>query len=268
MLAMNLPQDETTRRFPLTGQTVLITRADHQSTAFAKKISSCGGKAVFQPAIEIVGPENWAMADSLIRNLPQYARLVFVSTNAVTFFLDRVEHLQQMEPLKAVAPEIVAIGAGTETAIQKYGLKVSRVPENSNSQSLAKLLIENRVSSNTAIFRADRGSDVLSDRLAKEGIDFEELAIYRSQDVLQPDPAVLDQMAESKIDWTTVTSSAIGESVANQFGDALHQTKIVTISPTTTAAMERLGFTVAAEASRYDLDGIIAAMESFEQARQ
>ena len=247
---------------------MLITRAAHQSAAFAQQITERGATVVFQPAIEIVGPDSWAMTDSLIKNLTEYARLVFVSTNAVTFFLDRVVHLRQMEALKTLAPEIVAIGSGTRGAIESYELTVSSVPENSNSQSLAKMLVENRVSSNTAIFRADRGSHVLGDRLAQEGIDFEEVAIYRSQDVLQPEPAVFDQMADSKIHWTTITSSAIGESVVNQFGDALRQTKIATISPTTTAAMERLGFTVAAEAGRYDLDGMIAAMESYEEARQ
>lgn len=265
---MNLPDDATHRRFPLNGQTVLVTRAAAQSSALAKKISERSATAVFQPAIEIVGPESWTMADSLIKNFNDYARLVFVSTNAVSFFLDRVAELKQMESLRAVAPEIVSIGPGTEAAIESYGLTVSRVPENSNSQSLAKLLIENPVASNTVIFRADRGSNVLSDRLADEGIDFEELAIYRSQDVLQPDPAVFDQMVAGKIDWTTITSSAIGGSVANQFGNALRQTKIATISPTTTDALERLGFTVAAEARRYDLDGLIDAMESYEQERQ
>lgn len=261
---MNVPAEP----LRLKGQTVLITRAGHQSEAFAQQISDRGGNVVLQPAIEIVGPESWTMADSLIKNLAEYDRLVFVSTNSVTFFLDRVIHLQQMEALKAWAPEIVTIGDSTRAAIESYELTVSKVPEISNSQSLATLLIENPVGSNTAIFRADRGSDVLGDRLAEAGIDFEELAIYRSQDVLQPDPAVFDQMAASKIDWTTITSSAIGESVVNQFGDTLHQTKIATISPTTTAAMERLGFTVAAEAGRYDLDGVIAAMESYEEARQ
>jgi len=265
---MNLPDEATHQQSPLKGQSVLITRAAHQSAALAERISARGVIAVFQPAIEIVGPDSWTMVDSLIKNLAEYARLVFVSTNAVTFFLDRVIQKQQMETLKTLSPEIVAIGPATETALKSYGLTVSRVPENSNSQSLANLLVENRVSSNTAIFRADRGSDVLSDRLAQARIDFEELAIYRSQDVLQPEPAVFDQMAASKIDWTTITSSAIGNSIANQFGDALRRTKIATISPTTTDAMERLGFTVAAEANQYDLDGMIAAMESYEEARQ
>jgi len=265
---MNLPNEAAPHRSPLAGQTVLITRAAHQSAAFAEQVTRRGGTALFQPAIEILGPINWTMADSLIKNLAEYARLVFVSSNAVRFFLDRVIHQQQMETLMRVAPEIVAIGTATQATIEEYGLTVAAVPENSNSQSLAKMLIKNRVSSNTAIFRADRGSDVLSDRLADARIDFEEVAIYRSQDVLQPEPAVFDEMAGSKIDWTTITSSAIGNSVANQFGDALHQTKIATISPTTTDAMQRLGFTVVAEASQYDLDGMIAAMETFLKDRQ
>jgi len=247
---------------------VLVTRAAHQSEAFAAQISQRGGIVVLQPAIEIVGPESWTMADSLINNLAEYSRLVFVSTNTVTFFLDRVIHHQQMETLKKISPEFVAIGSSTGAAIESYGLKVSRIPPNSNSQSLAQLLVENQTDSNTAIFRGDRGSDVLSDKLAEAKVDFEELAVYRSQDVLQPDPDVFDEMVQEKIHWTTITSSAIANSIANQFGDALRRTKIATISPTTTDAVERLGFSVAAEASRYDVDGVIEAMELYEADRQ
>ena len=114
--------------------------------------------------------------------------MVFVSTNTVDFFIDRVKHHQQLETLKQLSPEIVAIGSSTKAAVESHGLSVAQIPANSNSQSLADLLIENPTGSNTVIFRANRGSDVLGDRLAEAKVDFEELAIYRSQDVLQPDP--------------------------------------------------------------------------------
>ena len=265
MTATDQPSSDSS---PLAGKRVLITRAAHQSESFAAEIIKLGATVAFQPAIEIVGPQSWAMADSLISNLNEYSRIVFVSTNAVDFFLDRVAHHQQLETLKQLSPEIVAIGSSTKAAIESNGLSVAQIPSNSNSQSLANLLIENPTDSNTVIFRGDRGSDVLGDRLAEAKVDFEELAIYRSQDVLQPDPDMFDEMVEEKIHWTTITSSAIANSVANLFGDNLHRTKIATISPTTTDAMERLGFTVAAEARRYDLDGMITAMESFEADRQ
>ena len=265
---MTAPEQRTPCPSPLAGKRVLVTRAIHQSEAFAEEILRRGATVAFQPAIEIVGPESWAMADSLINNLNEYSRMVFVSTNAVEFFIDRAQHHQQLEMLKQLSPEIIAIGSSTKASLESNGLSVAQIPANSNSQSLADLLIENPSNSNTVIFRGDRGSDVLGDRLAAAKVDFEELAIYRSQDVLQPDPDVFDQMMNEQIHWTTITSSAIGNSVANLFGDNLHRTKIATISPTTTDAMERLGFSVSSEARRYDLQGMLQAMESFEAERK
>lgn len=265
---MTASQQPSHHASTLAGRNVLVTRAAHQTAALAAEIVQRGGKVAFQPAIEIVGPESWTMIDSLIRNLAEYGRLVFVSSNAVKFFFERLIRGQQLKTLQQLAPEVVAIGKGTQSVIEAYGVCVSRVPKNSNSQSLAEVLVENPTPSNTAIFRADRGSAVLSDRLAEAKVDFEEIVMYRSQDVLQPDPAVATAMAEGQIDWTTITSSAIANSVANLFGAALGRSKIATISPTTTSAVERLGFSVAAEARRYDLDGMIAAIEQHEADRQ
>lgn len=249
---------------PLVGKTVLVTRAVHQADALAERIRRRGGRVFFQPAIEIVGPADWAMVDGLINSLEDYSRLVFVSTNAVIQFLDRVVERGEMETLKQLGLEIAAIGDSTRAKIEDYSLAVTLVPDVANSHWLANVLIDNPTPSNTAIFRADRGSDVLGDRLAQAGVDFEELTVYRSQDVRQPDPEVFNALAAGEIDWTTVTSSAIGSSLVNLFGSALHHTKIATISPTTTAALERLGWVPAAEAKRYDLDGVVEAIEAAE----
>lgn len=242
----------------------MVTRAAHQAALLAQMITRRGGQVALQPAIEIVGPEDWAMVDGLIRGLADYSRLVFVSSNAVNQFLDRIISQGKMEALKQLRPDIATIGTSTQSAVESFGLSVSLVPPIANSQSLATALIANPTSANTAIFRADRGSDVLGDRLADAGIDFEELTVYRSQDVRQPDPAIYDRMAAGEIEWTTVTSSAIGVSLVNLFGSVLHQTKIATISPTTTDALERLGFAATAEATRYDLEGVVAVMEAYE----
>lgn len=249
-------------RSSLAGKTVLVTRAAHQAAGFAEKIRRRGGQVLLQPAIEIVGPADWAMVDGLIDSLTDYSRFVFVSTNAVSKFFDRVIEREKMASLKQLRPEIAAIGASTQAKIAEYGLPVNLVPAVANSHCLATALIDHPTLSNTAIFRADRGSDVLGDRLAQANVDFEELTVYRSQDVRQRDPEIYDKLTAGKIDWITVTSSAIGSSLVNLFEVALHQTKIATISPTTTASLERMGFAVAAEAKRYDLEGVLEAIES------
>ena len=112
------------------------------------------------------------------------------------------------------------------------------------------------------IIRADRGSDVLPARLSAAGYKFEQFPIYRSLDVKQAYPDIVAQMAEGKIDWTTVTSSAIGHSLNALFGDHLKKTRLVTISPTTTQAIESLGLEASAEASPHDMDGVVKAIVS------
>ena len=73
-------------------------------------------------------------------------------------------------------------------------------------------------------------------------------------------PEVVDKMRSNMIDWTTVTSSAIGASLLNLFGTDLQKTRLASISPTTTAALESLGLKVDAEATEYNMDGLVAAI--------
>ena len=58
----------------------------------------------------------------------------------------------------------------------------------------------------------------------------------------------------------TVTSSAIARSLVNLFGEKLRSTRLVSISPITSATLAELGYRVAAEASDYTLDGVVAAL--------
>jgi uroporphyrinogen III methyltransferase/synthase len=63
-----------------------------------------------------------------------------------------------------------------------------------------------------------------------------------------PQPEIAEQMAAGKIGWTTVTSSAIAVARA-VFGDSLRKTKLVSISPITSATLRESGYEPAAEAA-------------------
>jgi hypothetical protein len=59
---------------------------------------------------------------------------------------------------------------------------------------------------------------VLAEELTKAGGIVEQVVVYESLDVERPDFAIVEQMAAGRIDWTTVTSSAIARSLAHLFG--------------------------------------------------
>jgi uroporphyrinogen III methyltransferase/synthase len=74
------------------------------------------------------------------------------------------------------------------------------------------------------------------------------------------DEQILALLAAGKIDWTTVTSSAIARSLVRLLGENLRRTKLASISPITSATLRELGDEPAAEAREYTMDGLIAAI--------
>jgi uroporphyrinogen III methyltransferase/synthase len=111
------------------------------------------------------------------------------------------------------------------------------------------------------LVRASRGREILAEELTKAGGIVEQLVVYESIDVERADPAIVAKMAAGQIHWTTVTSSAIARSLVNLFGDSLRKTKLVSISPITSATLRELGFEPTAEAKEYTMVGVVAAIQ-------
>jgi uroporphyrinogen-III synthase len=195
--------------------------------------------------------------------LDTISRVVLVSSNAAKYFFSRIKSSSCGELTAAILDKIefAAIGAATADAAVAEGFEVNLVPDRSDSAALADLLEANPTQGRTMVIRANRGSPVLADRLQQAGCLFEQFPVYQSRDVREVPPEVKQQMRQGKIDWTTVTSSAIGGSLLNLFGiDLLKRTRLASISPTTTAALESLGLTVDAEAVDYSMEGLVTAI--------
>ena len=81
--------------------------------------------------------------------------------------------------------------------------------------------------------RASRGREVLAELLEAAGADVTQVVAYESCDVAAPDADVAAALAAGRIDWVTVTSSAIAKSLVNLFGDDLRRAKLAAVSPLT-----------------------------------
>lgn len=248
---------------PLSGCSVMVTRAAHQASGLANLLAPLGAGVILQPAIEISETSSWSRFDAALKRFDGFSRVVLVSANAARFFFSRVNDPSSPKLTAAdlTRVEFAAIGSATAAVAAEYGVAVELVPARSDSASLADLIESNPTRGKTMVIRADRGSAVLANRLKQAGCPFEQFPIYQSRDVTEAAPDVLDKLQNSMIDWTTVTSSAIGASLFNLFGtDLLKKTRLVSISPTTTAALESLGLKVDAEATDYNMDGLVAAI--------
>jgi uroporphyrinogen III methyltransferase/synthase len=110
--------------------------------------------------------------------------------------------------------------------------------------------------------RASRGRETLAEMLAAAGAIVEQAVVYESRDVMEPDQEVADALTAGRIDWATVTSSAIARSLVRLFGDSLRQTKLAAISPLTAEVLTQLGYSPAAVADEYTSAGIVAAIRA------
>lgn len=245
---------------PLFGQRVVITRPREQAAALRTPLEGLGAEVLVQPAIEIGPPDDWSPVDAALARFEDYEWLVFSSTNGVQFLLNRL--LASGRDLRALGRiNLAAIGPGTADELTNYHLVADLVPaDDYRAESLASALAASAKGKRFLLARASRGREVLAEELERAGGIVEQVVVYASRDVAAPDEEIAERLAAGQINWLTVTSSAIARSLVVLFGEALRQTKLVSISPITTATLEELGFVPAAEAKEYSMPGVVDAI--------
>ena len=248
---------------PLTGTTILVTRASQAwlgTDSLRVSLESMGANVVIQPAIEIRAAVGSVGMDDSISRIAAFDWVVFVSGNGVHFFVQRLhEKLGGIEVLGQL--KFATIGDKTAEQLKRIaGVDSSLSPESSDSESLAEALVETVGNGKVLLIRGNRGSSVLADRLSEARVDFQELVAYESHDVSNADPEIIQKLKSGQIDWVTITSSAIARSSIAMLGDELKRTKIVSISPTTSQALEAGGVVPTAEAKQFNVAGMVKAI--------
>jgi uroporphyrinogen III methyltransferase/synthase len=221
-----------------------------------------------QPVIEITEPEDWRPVDSVISRRGEFDWLVFSSSNGVRYFLKRLfdagHDLRRLGGAK-----LAAIGPATGDALAEYHLQADLRPDEYRAEALAEALAPLARGRRVLLARASRGRETLSESLAAAGAIVEQAVVYESTDIAAPDSDILETLAAGRIDWTTVTSSAIARSLVRLFGEALRRTQLAAISPITAEVLTELDHQPAVIADDYTAAGIVSAiLAAEEQAKQ
>ncbi|MCH7751401.1 MAG: uroporphyrinogen-III C-methyltransferase [Planctomycetes bacterium] len=250
----------------LFGRTVLVTRPERQSTDMIMLLGELGAAALMQPAIVIDPPADWSAVDAAIGALSTYDWLVFSSANGVHFFLERI--METGGDLRLLGGcQLAAIGPATAEALADYRLRADLLPDEYRAEALAEGLAASAAGQRVLLLRASRGREVLAERLTAAGAHVEQVVVYQSNDVAAPEPDIAAALAEGRIDWVTVTSSAIARSVVRLFGDDLKRSRLAAISPLTAEVLTEAGFPPTVVATEYTTDGLIGAILEAEQSK-
>jgi len=212
-----------------------------------------------QPGIVISDPPDWSPVDAAIQRMESYDWLVFSSSNGVKWLLDRL--LQCGGTLEQLATvKLAAIGPGTADELLRYGLATDLVPETYRAEALAEALAPHAAGKQFLLARASRGREVLAEQLTAAGGIVEQVVVYSSHDVEAADPRVAAALSAGRIDWVTVTSSAIARAIVALFGEQLRTARLASISPITSQTLRELGHPPAVEATEYTMAGLVAAI--------
>src|SRR5215510_14274863 len=134
-----MAQSEIQATKPLTGRTVVITRAQSQAAEFVTELESYGANVIVCPTIEITDPESYARLDEAIDHLYGYDWLIFTSANGVQFFLRRLStrgvNVSDLDEIK-----VCAIGEATADRLHDAHVHVDLVPGKSTAEGVFNAL--------------------------------------------------------------------------------------------------------------------------------
>jgi uroporphyrinogen III methyltransferase/synthase len=249
---------------PLFGRQVVVTRPRHQAGEMARRLEELGAVVSVLPTVEVREPADWSAADRALLELGRYQWLVWTSANGVHALVHRLRHLGR--DLRALGPlRLAVIGPATADALRQYHLEPDLVPAEFRSESLVAALMEQARGQRVLLARADRGRELLREELAAVA-EVDQVAVYAQVDAVEVDAEVLESLRAGRVDWVTLTSSNVARALIGALDTAALEhvrsgrTRLVSISPVTSAAVRELGLPVAAEAREYTTAGVIEAL--------
>src|ERR1044072_2804367 len=124
---------------PLSGRTVVITRALSQSAEFVSALQQFGAKVLSCPTIEIKEPGSYERLDEAIDHLYGYDWVIFTSTNAVDFFLRRF-NFQNHDISDLDELQVCAIGEATADKLRDAHIHVDLVPQEAKAEGVFSAL--------------------------------------------------------------------------------------------------------------------------------
>ena len=254
---------------PLSGKSILVTRAISQASEFSQMLQAKGAVAVDLPALEICEPADWQAVDEAISQLNRFNWLILTSANAVNFFLDRL--IQQGKDFRILASlKIAVVGRKTNRFLNQRGLVADFTPPAFVADSLIEHFPEDPKGLSLLFPRVESGGrDVLVKEMRAKGAEITEVAAYESACPKSIPPAAKIAIENREIDAVTFGSSKtvrhFAQLMEKTFGpqwlDLLDTVAVASIGPQTSRDCRELLGKVTFEAKEYTLPGLIAGLE-------
>ena len=248
---------------PLFGRRIVVTRPADEAGRSVETLEALGAEALLAPMVRILPPEDFKPLDDAIRRIESFDWLAFTSSNGVRHFLDRLDAVGlDLRALGRV--KVAAIGPATAETLREYRLNADLIPTSHRSEGLVEALASRVAGRRILLAKADRGRALLAEELGRIA-EVEQVTAYRNVDAESIPPEILGRIEDGSVDWVILTSPAIAERFHGLLSDRAREriggsVRLASLSPVTSAAIDRLGWPVAVEASVFTWDGLLEAI--------
>ena len=246
----------------LAGKRVLATGTRAFVQEMEEAIHPLGAELVALSLIEVRPLWNERIAEAL-KKLGSYQWIVFTSGNGVELFFTLLRE-QGIDLRKLMQVKFAVIGRKTADALLQHGFQSDFVPKQFSGADLAAEWIPTlKPDEKVALFRAENGSVVLPKALDEAGIDYDDIGMYETWTDLRRQEEL--NRAIQEVDYVTVASSSAAQALAAMLEPEQREkltAKLISIGPSTTKTMEKLGLPVYADAVEYTAEGIAAVIQA------
>ena len=252
-------------RLPLSGKTILITRAVSQAGKLSSLLTAQGARVIELPTIEIVLQyENFPEVKRALEKIGQYSWMILTSVNSVSI-LDGILRKEGWNWNIFDGLRIGCIGTATAEAVEKLGGKVSIVPTLFQAESLAAEMIQTGIGGAKILLPRAAGSrKILPELLQREGATVDEIHLYRAE-LPEKSRLKMASIFQNPIDFVTFTSSSTVHhfcELAREFAFDLSKTRLASIGPITSATLREYDLEPDVQATEFTMQGLVDAIIS------
>jgi len=251
---------------PLFGQRIVVTRARAQAAELSSRLAELGADVLELPCIKLGQPSTYQPLTDALLELNSYEWLVFTSANGVKTFFDLFFRAHQdMRDIGGV--RIAAVGPATAAKLRELHLQVDLMPEEALGSKIAAAFAKYQTMENVKVclLRAEAANPDLPQALEALGAIVDDIPVYATRAETEDVAHIGEDLQAHGADWITFTSGSTVEHFHARFNlPALlqkhPQTKLASIGPETTKALETLSLKPTVEAKEHTMEGLVAAV--------
>lgn len=234
---------------PLNNIKVLIPRPIGKAEEFSEKLIKLGATPIIFPLIKVEAINTEKLKSTF--STQSYDWIIFTSTVAVEMFFNSIKTTD-------INCKIAVVGTSTKKEIIKLGLKVDFIPSAATAKKLVKEIPVNK-GEKIFIPRSEIAGKGVIEVLKKRNVNVTEIATYSNKPVNYTKEQV-EEIFSQNINVVTFTSPSTVENfvkLLRSYKIKLTNQHLVSIGPSTTAAIKKLYLQADATAEEHNIDGLI-----------